>query len=132
MILTLARFEAPFNPTESREKMAEILFESFNVPRYACFLQGTLSLFCSGRITGLTVDSGDGVTHIVPIYEGYSIPHAVKRNDVAGHRLTDYLHSLLEDRGVTWDTARHIKEKMCYVAADFQAELGQLCWCGYC
>ena len=76
--------EAPLNPRKNREKAAEILFEKFNVPALFVSMQAVLSLYASGRTTGVVLDSGDGVTHVVPIYHGFAMPHAIIRNDVAG------------------------------------------------
>jgi actin len=65
--------EAPLNPRKNREQMLGIMFETFQVPAMYIKIQAVLSLLASGRTTGLAVDCGDGVTHTVPIYEGYSV-----------------------------------------------------------
>ena len=80
--------EAPRNPKANREKMVEIMFETFDVPNAYIAIQAVMSLYAAGRTTGLVVDSGDGVSHTVPVFEGFSIPHAVEKMEIAGRTLT--------------------------------------------
>lgn len=120
--------EAPLNPRTNRETAAQIFFETFNVPALFTSIQAVLSLYASGRTTGIVLDSGDGVTHAVPVYEGFSTPSAIRRIDVAGRDVTEYLQVLLRKSGSVFHTSaekevvRMIKEKTCYVANEPRKE----------
>ncbi|VDP27645.1 unnamed protein product [Schistosoma curassoni] len=136
--------EAPHNPKRNREKMAEIFFETFSVPALYISMQAVLSLVLqlpvkepdtrfpsskSGKrrsrrekAVGVVLDSGDGVTHAVPIYEGYALPHAIERTDLAGRDVTRFLRLLLRKEGADFHTTsefeivRQIKERACFIS----------------
>jgi centractin len=120
--------EAPLNPRANRETAAQILFESFNVPALFMSVQAVLSLYASGRTTGIVMDAGDGVSHSVPVFEGFAMPNSIRRIDVAGRDVTEYMQLLLRKSGFIFHTSaekevvRMIKEKTSYVALDPRKE----------
>ncbi|RVD83809.1 uncharacterized protein DFL_005583 [Arthrobotrys flagrans] len=120
--------EAPLNPRANRDMAAQIFFETFNVPALFTSVQAVLSLYASGRTTGIVLDSGDGVSHAVPVYEGFAVPSAIRRIDVAGRDVTEHLQTLLRKSGAVFHTSaekevvRQIKEKASYIALDPKKE----------
>ena len=120
--------EPPLNPRANRDTAAQILFETFNVPALYTSIQAVLSLYASGRTTGIVLDAGDGVSHAVPVYEGFAMPSSIRRIDVAGRDVTEYMQLLLRKSGYVFhtsaekETVRDIKEKLSYVALDSRKE----------
>ena len=112
------------NPRSNRDIAAQILFETFNVPALYTSIQAVLSLYASGRTTGIVLDSGDGVSHAVPVYEGFAMPNSIRRIDIAGRDVTEHMQTLLRKAGYIFHTSaekevvRTIKEKTGYVALD--------------
>lgn len=131
--------EPPMNPKVNRQRMVQVMFEEYGFEGVYVAIQAVLTLYAQGEIgswlwlgvltffggpgltTGVVVDSGDGVTHIVPVYDGYALPHLTRRLDIAGRDVTRYLIKLLLMRGYAFnrtadfETVREIKEKLCYV-----------------
>ena len=105
------------------------MFEAFNIPAFYMARQAILTLYASGRVTGAVFDSGAGVSHTIPVFEGYGLPHAINRLDLAGRELTAYLIKVMTERGYSFNTTaefqiiRNIKERLCYVAQDFDEEM---------
>lgn len=129
--------EPPMNPKSNRQRMCEVMFEEYGFGGVYVAIQAVLTLYAQGKssrplspgvslspaglATGVVVDSGDGVTHVVPVYEGFALPHLTRRLDVAGRDVTRYLIKLLLMRGYAFErtadfeTVRKIKEKLCYM-----------------
>uniref|UniRef100_A0A672GLA5 Zgc:101810 n=1 Tax=Salarias fasciatus TaxID=181472 RepID=A0A672GLA5_SALFA len=120
--------EPPMNPMKNREKITEVMFEKYQFHGMYVAIQAVLTLYAQGLLTGVVVDSGDGVTHICPVYEGFSLPHLTRRLDIAGRDITRYLIKLLLLRGYAFnhsadfETVRMLKEKLCYVGYNIEQE----------
>lgn len=113
--------EAPNNPMENRAKMAEIFFDKLSAPAIWVAPQALLSLYATGRVTGVVLDSGHGVTHGFPVFEGFGLPHAITRMNLAGTDVTEYFNLQLKKEGYNFDSTSELnmvqtmKEKMCAV-----------------
>jgi len=116
--------EPPSNPKKNRKKMYTNMFEVYGFEAAIVQLQAVLVLYAQGLLTGVVLDSGDGVSHVIPVYEGYGMPNLIQRLNVAGRHVTRQLIALLQVRGYNlnrsadFDTARMIKEQLCYAAFD--------------
>jgi actin-related protein len=126
--------ESPLNPKENREKTTEIMFEKFSTPAMCLLVQSVLALLASGRHTGLVLESGEGSTHAVPIFENSVLPHSIIPVPVSGLELTQYLTQLLAENGHSFidsefqserDVVSDIKEKLCFVSLDFEKEMNE-------
>jgi actin-related protein 2 len=120
--------EPPMNPLDNQKKMYENMFEKYGFQAAKVNIQAMLVLYAQGLLSGVVVDSGDGVTHIVPVYEGIVPPTLIKRLNVAGRHITKYLIKLLQVRGYAFnrsadfETVRQIKEELCYSGYDLDVE----------
>ena len=124
------------NPPENREYTAEVMFETFNVPGLYIAVQAVLALAASwtsqevseNSLTGTVIDSGDGVTHVIPVSEGYVIGSCIKSMDLAGRDITNYIMKLQRDRGepippdMAQQVARKVKEQWSYTCPDIKKE----------
>ncbi|XP_066264582.1 actin-related protein 3 isoform X5 [Branchiostoma lanceolatum] len=131
--------EPPLNTPENREYTAEIMFESFNVPGLYIAVQAVLALAASWTsrqvgertLTGTVIDSGDGVTHVIPVAEGYVIGSCIKHIPIAGRDITYFIQQLLRDREIgippeqSLETAKAIKERFCYMCPDIVKEFNK-------
>ena len=120
--------EAPENPTANKIKMAEILFEKIGLGYFNIEPQAKMTLYCEGEETGVVLDSGDGVTHVIPVFANYLLHHQIKRLDIAGRHITDYLIRLLQIKGYAFNSTadfeivRELKEKYCFVSCDIESD----------
>jgi actin-related protein 3 len=135
MLLT----EPPLNTPENREYTAEIMFETFNVPGLYIAVQAVLALAASWTskdvsertLTGTVIDSGDGVTHVIPVAEGYVIGSCIKHIPLAGRDITQFVQKLMRDRGEpippedSLEVAKAVKEMHSYVCPDIVKEYGK-------
>ena len=119
--------EPPNNPKRNRERMIQIMFETYNTPLFYTHMPAVLALAASGRMTGCVVDCGYSTSHVVPVYEGFSLPGNIMRLDMGGKSMDEYLRTKLCDQNndmETYNTShfRRTKEEYCYVSMDIEKE----------
>lgn len=133
--------EPPLNTPENREYTAEVMFETFNVPGLYIAVQAILALAASWTskeiktearsLTGTVIDSGDGVTHVIPVAEGYVIGSCIRHIPLAGRDITSFIQGMLRDRKEPippedyFLVAKTIKERFCYTCPDIVKEFGK-------
>lgn len=121
--------DPPLNPKKNREQMVGTMFETYGFQGVFIQVQAVLTLYAQGLMTGLVIDSGDGVTHVVPVVDGFAFPHLTKRLNVAGRHITTHMVDLLLRRGYAFnrsadmDTVRQVKESLCFVSYDYARDL---------
>lgn len=117
--------DAPNNPKDGRERMTHMMFERFQLPNFYIASQPLLAMYAAGRTTGVVVDCGHHLTHVVPLVEGYPLPYATQQFNVAGRDLTSWLAKTLtsDTKKVDIDCATTIKEELCYVSLNYQDEM---------
>jgi len=126
---TVMLTEQPGNPLTARQRTLEIMFERFGLSEAYIQGQAVLSLYSQGLLSGLVLESGHGITHAVPVFDGYTDPLLAQRLPVAGRHITHYLLELLQRRGhplslgTDLPVAEGIKESACYVARDYSQEV---------
>lgn len=123
--------EASQNPGENREKITQIMFEKFGVSAFYIGNQSVLSLYANAKMSGVVFYSGDGVTHVDPVFEGYSFPHAVSRIDFGGRDINKLFTQLLFSVGINLQTSaeqqivRDIREKHCFVSDNYEKNISK-------
>ena len=122
--------ESPLTKKSSREKMAEILFETLGCPEMYVGITAVCALYAFGKTTGIVLDAGHTVTHSVPIYEGFALPHAILKMNFGGKDLTEFLQQKVieedpnvQQKNVFFKDVEKAKEKHCYVAQDYDQEI---------
>ncbi|KAJ5071049.1 actin-7-related [Anaeramoeba ignava] len=121
--------DIPFSSKSSKEKICQIMFETFDFPSFYMKNSTNLALYSSGRVTGIVFDIGHGITSLEPIYEGHEITQGFDKYNISGIDVTDYLIKLVENQGYSFKTsneieiAREIKEKLCFCSLNYEEEL---------
>lgn len=120
--------ESPFNSDENRLSLWEVMFQGLNAPWFYVQKQGVLALYATEKTNGLVLSSGEGISNVIPIYEGFAVPHAIQMINISGSDVTEYLRRLITERGYKFSTSsnvdviRDIKEKYCKVWKDGYTE----------
>lgn len=114
--------EPVFNPKNTRMEIAQLIFEKYQFTEAQLQVQALLSMFSEGRMTATVLDSGDSISYVIPCDEGFIMRNLIKKINLAGRKITEYLTKLLFLRGYAFnssadfETVREIKEKLCFIS----------------
>ena len=121
--VNLLMTDSPFAEKSDRQRMADLMFEKFRVKSLQIMNTAALSMYSSGRVTGLICESGEATTYTVPIFEGFALPHAYMKLDIAGQDVTQRLVDQLEESGLKVkghrEHIRSLKEQMCSISQNY-------------
>eukprot|EP01084_Bolivina_argentea_P245503 411039_1 len=121
--------EPILNSRRNKEKMIEIMFETFNCPSYYAITQQLLSLYASGSTTGIVLHSGCARTQSIAIFDGYMISNSAQHINMGGRDVSDFLTKILCERGCSFTTTAErmivgvIKERLGWVTLDYEQEV---------
>jgi actin len=125
--INLLMTDSPFATKSDKHKMCDIVFEKFRVKSFQLCNTASMSMYSTGKVSGLVVESGESLSYTVPIFEGYAIPHAMIKLEVAGQDITQCLINELEQCSIKCsqykETIRGLKEQMCSVSLNFQGDM---------
>ena len=120
--------EEVFNTFENRKKIAENIFEKLNFGYFDMEAKAKLTLYSHGLDSGIALEIKDEVTYSIPVFENYFIHQRIKRLDIGGRHITEYLVKLLQIKGYQFfeskdfELAKEIKEKYCFVSCDINSD----------
>lgn len=121
--------DSPISPKMNREKITQLMFEKFNVQGLFICIRPMLSMYCIGKTSALVVESGDDLTQVVPVNEGYFFPYSITKSNLGGKTVTELLIKKLKEKNVNWENydinkiAKNIKEKLCRVSLNYDDEI---------
>ncbi|KAJ5067078.1 actin [Anaeramoeba ignava] len=123
--------DSVFNSKIHKEKITQIMFETFCTPFFYLENQSVLSLISTRIPIGIVVEMGGGFIQVVPVYESSVLSNSINKLNLGGKNLNDYLLQMLTEKGYSLTTTaeiaiiKDIKEKFGYVALDFDKEINQ-------
>ena len=121
--------EPVLNPRANREKITQVMFETYGVNGFFMLNTAALSLLAAGRSTGVAVESGYGATYTSVVYEGFTLNYTIPKIPYAGQDMDWYLQKLLNSKGHQFNTSAEreivtgMKERICFVSEDYEKDI---------